>query len=202
MSIGSAWHLVQVLLLRENWTHLYSLQLPNCRFRLKPQSMWSSANEQFRGAGEFKPHICKQVNVEEHTGDQNVQDSTKSCYTFANCSSAAELSPPASGWPQVTTAPPARIAANAKSVCWTSWTPLSCHHYNVNYSKWQQILLHIAMTEHSLNIICTYIIIYYTYLYTPWKITMMYYSYIQICSQQINPPIGVPGYHGLVPRSY
>ena len=43
VSIGSAWHLVQVLLLRENWTHLYSLQLPNCSFRLKPQSMWSSA---------------------------------------------------------------------------------------------------------------------------------------------------------------
>jgi hypothetical protein len=120
-------------------------------------------DEQFRGAGEFKPHICKQVNVEEHTGDQNGQDSTKSCYTFANCSSAAELSPPASGWPQVTTAPPARIAANAKSVCWTSWTPLSCHHYNVNYSKWQQILLHIAMTEHNLNIICTYIIHIYTH---------------------------------------
>ena len=38
------------------------------------------------------------------------------CYTYANWALTAELLPPRNGSPQVTTDPPARIAANAKRV--------------------------------------------------------------------------------------
>ena len=47
-------------------------------------------------------------------------------WTRTNCSPTWLLSPPKRGLPQVTTAPPSKMAANAPSVAWICWTRTNC----------------------------------------------------------------------------
>ena len=57
-------------------------------------------------------------------------------------SQTAELSPPYSAWPQVTTDPSSSIAAKAESVAWICWTPLSWSRtaeLSPPYSAWPQV---------------------------------------------------------------